>query len=225
MDISKEKETELIIENYIIAKEKTDETWKQVSSEMYAQVQALKKIIQDYSYQQKADALETDQKLCQLLISHLSESKKTIYSITDFCFSLHIAKKLMPLLDMMRDETDIFSDEIKVRRCEWKYISPEFLKKVIKSDLSLARGIEKLSSGLERLYKIIIRESKTQKRTRQGYIPPEFWAEVKETLQSLRQSLRELVILFKEREVICNIHPLTLERTFKKIQEEIREMT
>jgi len=200
-------------------KEKPKETniWKEVSGETFSQIQAIKLLIKDYSYQDQHTSQVTDERFCSFLLGGLAKAKKQIYNISDLCFCLHIGEHILPLTDLMRDELDIFSDEIKIRHCHWRDIDVESLKKIVKQDLSLLKGVEQLNRNLEIVYSAILTESKKGKPAK------EFWKKIKDSLVTIRKHLRELVILFKEREILCNLHPLTLERTFKKMQEEIRE--
>jgi len=193
-----------------------EKSWKKVSGEMFSQIQALKKAVKDYSYKDKPSSLVTDEKLCGSFLKSLSRAKKSLFSISDICFSLHVGEEFIPLTEVMRDEVDILSDEIKIRHCEWGSQMPEFLKKIIRHDLALFKGLEKLNKNLRIIDRGIVKEAKKNKNK------PEFWKRVKKVLLQVRKQVRDLAILFKEREALCNIHPITLERTFKKIQEEIR---
>lgn len=220
----------VILEGVTFPKEETPEekAWKQASGASFPQLQALKKTIKDYSYKDKPSSLITDEKVCTLFTNSLSKTKKSLFNISDFCFSLHTGREIMPLLNMMRDEVDILSDEIKIRSCAWKDIPSEFLKKIIQTDLALLKGANKLNRDLDLIYQSVMREAKKRKRIKIGkkeqYIPREFWKGIEEKLKAERFHLKQLAILFKERESLCNIHPLTLERSFRKMQEEIREI-
>lgn len=204
---------------------KEHKIWKAVASELHPHVHELAKRFPGYSYRDRNASLHTDAELCQFLVKSLTKTKKLLFNISDYCYSLHTGKPLMRTLTVMRDETDIFSDEIKIRACSWNDIPKEFMKRVVKSDLALVEGVETLNKNVDTIYGTI-RKKLNPPRTKKGKarrIPPgkEFWNDRAKELRTVRSQLRDLAVEFKEREVVCNITPLTLERSFKSMQQEI----
>lgn len=216
--MAKEEGAYLVIEGLKLPKQKSqvEKAWKEISGKMHPKVEALKKAIPGYSYQNRNNSLLTDERLCALFVKSLSDAKKSLYSISDLLFSLHTKEELIPLTTVMRDELDIFSDEVKIRHCEFRDPVPSTLSKIITHDLALLNGLKKMNSNITTLSRGILAETKRKKSR------PDFWKNVRKALLQIRKQIRELVILFKEREALCNIHPITLERTFKAIQQEIR---
>lgn len=187
--------------------------WKQVSGDLFPKIQELKKIVKSYSYKNLEESKITDEKLCQYFITELSKAKRLVFSISDLCFSLQIGQEVISKTDVMRDEIDIFSDEIKIRHCEWRGMFPEILEKIVKYDLEILIGLKTLLKDLENVVKNIIAQKKPY--------PDKFWQQVNKSFAKIRKRVRDLAIKFKERETLCNIHPITLERTFNKIKQEI----
>mgnify|MGYP001619152457 CR=1 FL=1 len=111
---------------------------------------------------------------------------------------------------------DILSDEIQARYCSWRPLTPELVRDLIRKDLKILKGVKKLDSDLDKLFRGILEElNKSPSK--------HLWEKISTILNKLRFNLRELVILFKEREALCNLKPISLEKTFKMIQKEIRE--
>jgi len=192
--------------------------WLQASGESFVQIREIKETVKNYSYQDIASSHATDEKLCESLKKTLYSAKKRIYSISDLLFSLQIGEGVLPLTDTFRDEIDILSDEIQVRHCTWKPLTTELVRDLIRKDLKILKGVKKLDSDLDKLFRGILEE--TNKSSSK-----QLWEKVTSVLNRLRFNLRELVILFKEREALCNLKPISLEKTFKMIQKEIREKT
>ena len=193
--------------------------WKEASGDEHIRLRSLQHLIKWYSYQSKHDCELTDEKIAAHLVKELSLFKRHLYSISDMCFSLHVGDNLMRPLQMMRDEVDIFSDEIKIRHCEWDDIPANFLRKMIRTDHALFQGLEVLLADIDALFRSILAANKKKEKP-----SPAFWNRTRKQLLGVRNTMKELVILFKEREAICNINPITLKRTFQQIQREIRDI-
>jgi hypothetical protein len=203
-----------------MARKKSPEerVWDIVSGESHGKIAEMQKTIKGYSYRNREISASTDEKICGHFIRRLARTKKLLFSISDTCFSLQAGEKILPLTDIMRDEVDILSDEIKVRHCEWKDIPPAFLNRLISHDLKMVKGLRKVNKNLEAVFRGIVRGAKKGKKDR------DLWKKARKSLLLIRKQIRGLAILFRERETLCNIHPLTLERSFRKMQQEIREV-
>jgi len=194
---------------------------KPVSGESFDKLANVKKIIKPYSYETTEISIQTDEKLCHFITTSLSSTRKLLYNVSDLLFSLQLGENLLDVIQNLRHDVDILSDEIKIRHCTWKDIPEQFLIKIIKHDHSLVEKVVKLNTDVEMLFNGILTETKKHKRGRY-YISREFWLNVDLSLGNIRGEIKNLAILFKEREAMCNIHPITLNRTFKKLQQEIR---
>lgn len=189
--------------------------WKEASGKAHHLLKPLKEKIKNYSYSSLESSLLTDERLCEYIQKSLSRSRKTLFSISDICFSTHTGSKIISLAEKIRDELEIFSDEIHVRHCVWKDVPPDFLQKIIRQDHSLLDGIDNLVKNLESCRKSII--SSIGKKPGK-----DFWEKIQKSLLKSKSQARDLAIQFKEREAMCNIRAIALEKTFQKMREEIR---
>lgn len=197
-------------------------SWKKASGEAFHKLADLKQLVPGYSYESQEYSLATDEQLCAFITTSLSTAKRLLYNISDLLFSLQLGEGLLDKIQNMRIEVDILSDEIKIRHCEWREIPPEFLLKIIKHDHSLTEKAHQLNLDIELLFNGILTETKRSRHNKRYHLPKHFWSTVDKGLDQIRLDTKELAILFKEREVMCNIHPITLERTFQALREEIR---
>jgi hypothetical protein len=197
--------------------------WKAASGEAYSQVKDIEKVIKKYSYRDEASSHRTDELISRFLIDSLFISKKLLYSISDLLFSLHLADDILDKIQDLRDEIDHVSNHIKIRNYKWKNIPHVFLVRIINHDHELLERAKKLNIDIEILFNGILTEAK---KSRKGRLPEEkFWGSVRDSIRILSEELRELDIIFKEREALCDIHHLTLEKTYREAQKIIREMS
>jgi len=194
------------------------ESWKESAGRHFSKIHSLKKILPEYSYKTRERAVRTDEKLCALLIRRLKLAKKKVYDISDLCFSLQTDQPL-GLADQLKDELDILADEIFIRHHDWK--DPVLLDGVVTRDARLVDGVKSINQDLLVIWKTIV-ESKN-KRTKHGLFPKAFLKKLDNALITVRKKVLALAILFKEREALINIHPITLQKTFESMQKEIRE--
>jgi len=198
------------------------DSWEQISGDAFRQLGVLKQLVKGYSYETTETSLRTDEKLCTFITISLSSAKKLLYNISDLLFSLHLGEGLLDPIADLRDQVDILSDEIQVRHCMWKDIPPEYLLKIIKHDFALTEKVKRLNMTIEILFNGILNETKKSRGNRSHRITPAFWHSVEQSMTVIQSEIRELAILFMEREVMCNIRPITLDRTFQELQKEIR---
>ena len=196
--------------------------WEKARNEMLNQVGEMEKLIPGYSYSDKADALHTDEKLCELVVRKIRESKDKLFHVIQFLYESDVEERLDKDLQMLRDELDIFSDEIKARYCEWKILTVGWIKKAIDHDIGLVRGTEKLNKMLDELLKQALKLEKV-KVDHMILKDPKFWEKMEKKTKDAEKQADELVRLFKEREAICNIKAVDLEKTYEKIREDIRK--
>jgi hypothetical protein len=197
-------------------------SWERARNEMLNQVGEMEKLIPGYSYSDKANALNTDEKLCELIVNRIRESKDKLFHVIQFLYESNVEERLDKDLQRLRDELDIFSDEIKVRYCEWKVLTVGWIKKIISHDIDLVRGAEKLNSTLDEL----LEQALKLEKVKVDHIiqkDPKFWEKMERKAGNAEKQTDELVRLFKEREAICNIKAVDLEKTYEKIREEIRK--
>lgn len=192
--------------------------WKQVKS-LAREVLTLEKAVKGYSYADKHLSIATDDKLCKLVIGRISEAKSTIFSIIDLLFELEKKEPITVHMQKIKDDLDIFSDEIKVRHCEWKGLNIKWSVNLVKHDHDIVKGLDRLNGVLRRLYEKMM----VDKALMSGdeLAEARLWKAMKKELPAIEELVDFLVELFKEREGICNLRPAALEKTYKSIQERI----
>ncbi len=178
-------------------------SWPEAKSKMNLEFKEIQKQIPDYDYSDNQRAIVTDEKVCDLLVGEIRELKSKMFDIIELFYELQ--RKENKDFQRMRDDLDIFSDEVKVRYCKFEGLTQEFLEKLIRHDFELITGLQKLNSDMDKLHKQAVKPKKPL------------------STESLQRQINDLVAVFKEREVICNIKEVSLSRTYKRAQEDIRK--
>jgi hypothetical protein len=192
--------------------------WKQVES-LAPEARSMEKSIRGYSYEYKELALVTDDKVCHLFVNGISDVKNSIFQIIDLLYELEKKEPISKELQRLKDELDIFSDEVKARHCDWKDLNEKWTVKLVEHDHSLLSGLDKLNNDMQKLFKRVV--------TDRSLLSPDdksqamLWSEIKKQIPSLEKQVDELVRLFKEREGICNLRPLSLQKTYEKVKQRI----
>ncbi len=197
------------------------EGWKKAKEETSIILKDLEKMVPGYSYEDGTEAIATDQKMGDLIVKAIRNCKNRLFFTIQLLYELQ-HENLNRDLEHLKDEIDIFSDEIKIRHCKWSYSSPELLKKLVRQDYRLICMLRELDSLLGQIHK----DAAEIKEIRTGHKPefePGGVARLKQDTRKAFDLVKEMVVLFKEREVICNLEPATLEKTFRSITREITE--
>lgn len=184
-------------------------------------IKYIEKLVEGYSYADGHSAVITDEKFCSLLIRRIRESKATIFNMIEFLYEVEREEPLSRDLQRLKDELDIFSDEIKARFCDWADLDEHWIRKLVWHDVSLIKGLEKLNEELQEIYEKLIRDKSLA--TGPGEDDRKLWEFVKSRLPGIGRQVDGMVVMFKEREGICNLRPLSLEKTYDKIREKIGE--
>ncbi len=193
-------------------------TWEQVKDEMFKEVKFMERMVSGYSYEDRHAAMLTDEKFCNVLDEKLKETKDRIFSIIELFYEIG-AESMNKPLENLKTDVEIFSDEIKIRHCEWELLSRKWVKKIVSHDYEMIRCLEKLNIMLEALLRKIFGLKETD-IDGGGYD--------KETRESLEKSIKEvysmfekIVRKFKEREAVCNIKSISFEKIYQKIKKDI----
>jgi len=182
-----------------------EDVWNNAITKRSEKVTEIRRVIPAYDYSSEDLAHRTDEKVCEFLVTGLHEAKDTLFNITHTHFELH-NDVLSNEFQEIRDSVDVFSDEIKCRHFDWDSCSTEkWLERVIDHDYALILGLLKLTRELEDT----VHSMTGGNQDMQAHI------------DEIKKLVNELVNSFKERDVICNIKDITLERTFQKIRTEI----
>lgn len=189
--------------------------WSQTAERHKAAIANLSKEIKDYGYGDENQSFLTDERLCAWLVSQLRQAKKRLFNIVETLYGLHFESKLDNLAEELRDEVDVFSDEIKTRHFRCKQSA--LLEELVRHDTSLVDGTKRFNKELESLYDQLI---KGLKNPFDGRYDKEMWEKIKSILKDLDKQLDIIVQAFKEREIICNIRPLSLQKTYEIIRKK-----
>lgn len=198
--------------------------WARARGETLNIVKKIEKVIPDYSYESTEVASVTDDKVCTYIVNMLSKTKIILFNATSFLYEVHREEKINKDLTRFRDSIDIFSDEIKVRFCKWKNISVPWMAKIIRYDWSLLEGAKKLHKEVDELKDSIFSIKTIRAGKKIVDYDPDQWNIFRNRIQRVEKELNELVRMFKEREAICNIKAMSLDKTFQKIRENIKDI-
>jgi hypothetical protein len=194
--------------------------WKGVKNKMNIEIKAVGKFIPAYDYSSESRAEATDGKICRFMIEEIRKSKDYLFHIIQVAYELH-EESLNKNFQGLRDDLDVFSDEIKVRNFQWsRDLSQAWIEKLIKHDYHLVQQMQKLNTELYDLHKIFLKVVKLYpKKT-----DPKQLEQVRKLIKLLEKAIDKIVLTFKEREVICNLKPLALERTYQQMQDYYRRL-
>jgi hypothetical protein len=181
------------------------DAWSTAIAKKTTKVTEIRRVIPSYDYSSEDLAHRTDEMVCQFLVNGLHEAKDMLFNIVNTLFELHMDAVSHDFEDV-RDSVDVFSDEIKCRHFDWDSCSTEkWLERVIDHDYDLVLGLLRFTRELEDTIHAMKEASDMQTH-----------------LDDLKNLLKNIVNNFKERDVICNIREISLERTFQSIQQEMR---
>lgn len=186
-----------------------------VKNKMSIEIKAVEKFISAYDYSSESRAEATDGKICKFMIEEVRKSKDYLFHIIQVAYELH-EESLDKNFQGLRDDLDIFSDEIKVRNFQWsRNLSQAWIEKLIKHDYHLVQQMHKLNKELDDLHKIFLKVVKLYpKKT-----DPKELEQVRKLIKLLEKAVDKIVLTFKEREVICNLKPLALEKTYQQMKD------
>lgn len=194
------------------------DAWEIAAGEAFADVQRLAKLVPGYSYAALEEAVRTDEHLCRFLGNSLRVTKNLLLSTSDLLFSLQLGAGLLDSLQQLRNDVDLVGDAVIIHRSPRAAIAPEFYVRLIRQDTALVSQAAALNRDVEILFNGIL----TQTRGR-GLFPQDFWKRVGTSLVTLRKELRALEVQFKERDALCALPTLALERTYRTVREEIEK--
>jgi len=183
------------------------------------EAQRMGRLFKGYSYADKPESIATDGKVCGQVVDGIRQAKGTLFNIIELLYEVEKKEPKSSGVQKLKDELDIFSDEIKVRHCEWKELDEKWMAKLVEHDLDLVEGMKRMNEDLQALYEKVLASKALLSESEE--VDERIWAPIKNALLDTEKQLDKLVILFKEREGICNLKPLALEKTYEKIQERI----
>jgi hypothetical protein len=194
--------------------------WEQVKT-LAREAIPMEKLIKGYSYADEYSAVATDEKVCDYVVKGIRQAKGTIFSIISILYQLEKKEPVSKEMQKLKDELDIFSDEVKARYCEWKGLNEKWTVVLVKHDHSIVTGLDVLNLNLERLYQSMLKDKALL--SGDELAEKKLWKRMKKEIPGFEERVDSLVGLFKEREGICNLRPLALEKTFRSIQKRIEK--
>jgi len=187
--------------------------WDMTMKTRAVKIGSLKKLIPGYDYSAEETAHRTDETFCSLMVENLKLSKKTMFNILETAFELH-RELLLKDFEGLRDEIGVFSDEIRARAFKWdSEKSQKWLERMVDYDYRILTSLGNLIKGIQGLHKELLSSGKGVRELRT----------LDEHTGSLKENLDEIVILFKERDAVCNIREASLEKSFDSMRSRIRK--
>lgn len=187
--------------------------WNEAAESRSQKVELLEGLVPGYNYSHEDMAHRTDERLCKLLVYNIGEAKKSMFHILQTAFELH-RELLLRDFERLRDELDIFSDEIKARAFEWDKNKPqEWMERLIDHDYRIVTGLGRLKADIKALEKAFLASGEAPRELKR----------LDSLIKPIDREIEELVMMFKEREAICNIKDTSLDKTFEAIRSRLRK--
>ena len=161
----------------------------------------------------------TDEKVCSLLVRGIREAKTKIFNIVELLYELEKKEPVSRHLQTLKDELDIFSDEVKARYCSWKELDGKWLKNLVSHDMKLVMGLKDLNEQLQKMYERVLNDRSLVSES--DAHEKKLWQFIDKHLPEIAENVDDLVVLFKEREGLCNLKPLSLDKTYEMLQDKI----
>jgi hypothetical protein len=187
--------------------------WDSVRETRTMKIKSLSGFIPGYCYSTEGLAQRTDETFCSLMVENLRACKRLMFNILETAFELH-RELLLREFEGLRDGIDVFSDEIKARAFRWdRNKGQRWLEKLVDYDYRILTSLGNLYRGIEGLQREFLASGRGIREARS----------LDEHTGLLKKGLDEIVILFKERDAICNIGESSLEDAFDEISSELRK--
>lgn len=189
-----------------------DKEWEQAESTKFPKVRNIKKHIKDYSYSDEHNAVLTEERICEFLVKEIRAIKEILFYIIQDAYELQ-KEPLDTKIEKIRDDLDIFSDEIKARHFEWDINIPQnMLGRIIDMDYEIIKILDTLKKDIEKLRKAVLSVAKPgSKIFNRGK-----WDSVIRTIKGIKDSSDRLAKAFRERDTIANIRKITFQKTLEE---------
>lgn len=189
------------------------EDWDSARSAHLAKVQEIEAIIEKYGYGDTGHAAFSDEKIKLYITRNLRHAKAKLRDLISLVFQFQ-ADMMDDKLKALHDDIDHFSDSVKVSPFKWKELPFNLLEHLIDRDYFIIKGVDRLMTFLENLEKGILSFEEADHKVFDTKA-------IDETVEGIRKQLRELTILFKEREALFQLEGRELETVFREVREEI----
>ena len=189
--------------------------WKDVKTKLWARVKEIEKDIPSYDYSEVHHMTATDDKVKDLVVDELRKSKKLLFNILETAYEQQ-KEGLTTDLHKIRDDLDIFLDEVKVKHeVRWpQKIPEEFLEKIVAHDSEILRAIPRLNGELEDIEKHMLGMEKPGS----NLFDREQLDKLNGKTLSVKNHASEIVRLFKERELLVNLKHIHREHEYDELK-------
>jgi hypothetical protein len=189
--------------------------WKEVKTKMWARIKEIEKEIPAYDYSEMHRMIATDDRMKDILLDELRKSKKLLFNILEVAYEQQ-KEGLTADLHNIRDDIDIFLDEVKVKHeIKWpEKIPEEFLEKIVAHDSEILRAIPKLNGELEEVQRQIL----VMEKPGTSFFDREQLGNLNERTRSVKTHTLEIVKLFKERELLLNLKHVRREHDYEELR-------
>ena len=190
--------------------------WKDVRDSLRSKVKMMEEHIPLYEYSEESKALVTDEKMTSLILKELRKSKKRLFDLLDTSYEMQ-REFLTKDLHSMRDDIDIFLDELKVRRLKWdRELSTQTVKEIVKLDVEILNNTLLLEKEIDELRKALI-----SPKRRGRDIPEKDLEAIERGKAQTKKVARTLVVAFKLRDALFSLERKTDSILINQLREEI----
>lgn len=180
-----------------------DRDWSFTTEAKRAHYTIMKRKVKYYKYSGQETAARTDEAVCDYFIKKLHEIKNKVFYLTQNSYELH-KEDLTKKFDNLRLDVDIFSDEIKMRHSVFKNLNRELLGYLVEHDFHTIEAMSNFNQSLSDAHDKLMASKDIN-------------------VKELRSELANIVILFKERELITNLKRVSLRKSYRRLSKEIEE--
>jgi hypothetical protein len=190
--------------------------WKDVRDALRSRVRRMEEHIPAYDYSEEHRALRTDEKVVALILRELRKSKGKLFDLLDTSYEMQ-RESLTKDLHSMRDDIDIFLDELKVRRIKWdREMSTQTAKDIVKLDVEILNNTLLLEKEIEGLKKALLSAKKTA-----GGFPENYLEGIEKRKAQAKKVARALVVAFKLRDALFGLERKTDSILVDQLRKEI----
>ena len=185
--------------------------WDSASGSRELKMKSLSRLVPDYDYSGEDTAHRTDENFCRLVMQNLSDTRGVMFNILQTAFELH-RDLLIREFERVRDEMEVFSDEIKARAFSWDpNKSHKWLGRLVDYDFRILSELGNLRKDVGILHSELLDSGPSLRDARH----------LDSHASDIKKKLDSIIVKFREREVVCNISEEVLERTFDSIRARI----
>jgi hypothetical protein len=193
------------------------EKWSDARAASYKAAKSMEALIPGYSYGEEHEALHTDERFTGVVLAELRKSKAMLFTLLDTSYQMQ-RESLTKDLHGIRDDLDIFLDELKVRRLRWDPgISSSALREIIRLDADIHDSALLLESAIKGLEHCVLGAGK----------PMEGDGDECEDIEGkkacVKSLIRKIMVAFRQRDALFNMERSVDSRLLEKLKREVEE--